>query len=95
MQPEVTKQRRRRSGKLRIAVVAILFGLTVVMLLVIAFVSWRSRDGLNRAQERVRELGRIDFQISEVRRVVFDAESGQRGFIITGIDDFLEPYNRA
>lgn len=95
MKSEITKYFSKRSGKLRIAGVAILFGLTVVMLLVIAFVSWRSRDGLNRAQEKVRDLGRIDFQISEVRRVVIDAESGQRGFIITGIDEFLEPYNRA
>jgi signal transduction histidine kinase/DNA-binding response OmpR family regulator len=79
----------------RIAVVAVLFGLTVLLLLSIAFVSLISRRGLSASQERVRQLGQVYFQISEVERVVIDAETGQRGFIIAGGEEFLEPYTKA
>jgi CHASE3 domain sensor protein len=45
---------------------------------------------------RAREL--VDRQIQSLRRVeslVVDAETGQRGYIVTGREDFLDPYNMA
>src|SRR5207248_7246617 len=32
---------------------------------------------------------------SDVLRTLVDAETGQRGFLITGKEDFLEPYQQA
>jgi diguanylate cyclase (GGDEF)-like protein len=40
----------------------------------------------------------VDRQVQSLRRVeslVVDAETGQRGYIVTGREDFLEPYNVA
>ncbi len=38
---------------------------------------------------------RVKADLSQLEKSLVDAETGQRGFIFTGKDEFLEPYNRA
>ncbi|MCY1040361.1 methyl-accepting chemotaxis protein [Corallococcus sp. bb12-1] len=75
--------------------IALGFGLSLLVLLVIAGVAFQgakqltsTTEGLLRAHENFRVL-------REVRALLVDAETGQRGFIITGEDRYLGPYNAA
>jgi signal transduction histidine kinase/CheY-like chemotaxis protein len=71
----------------------VIFGTCAVILIsVLALWSWRSqRDSEARVVETLRELHQID----EVLSTVKDAETGQRGFLLTGSDPYLEPYTTA
>ncbi|NVJ04069.1 methyl-accepting chemotaxis protein [Myxococcus sp. AM001] len=71
------------------------FGLSLLMLLIVAGVSFQganqlttSTAGLLMAHENFRV-------IREVRALLMDAESGQRGFILTGDEAYLGPYQEA
>ncbi|AKQ70694.1 type IV pilus biogenesis protein PilJ [Myxococcus hansupus] len=71
------------------------FGLSLLMLLLVAGVSFQganqlttSTSGLLKAHENFRI-------IREVRALLMDAESGQRGFILTGDESYLVPYREA
>ncbi|CAM3419978.1 methyl-accepting chemotaxis protein [Corallococcus sp. ZKHCc1 1396] len=75
--------------------IALGFGLSLLVLLVIAAVAFQgarqltsTTEGLLKAHENFRVL-------REVRALLVDAETGQRGFIITGEDRYLVPYNAA
>lgn len=78
-----------------------LWGLALVALIVVAGLSFMGLE-LRREFERVRTL-RAEAEQSHLARqelqTVFslmqDAETGQRGYIITGQPRFLEPYDRA
>ncbi len=75
--------------------VVAVFGLSLLFLGVIRWVSYRSTT-------RVEELGRERSQAHqtlEELQLLFselqDAETGQRGYVITGDEHFLEPYKSA
>ncbi|RKH68515.1 methyl-accepting chemotaxis protein [Corallococcus llansteffanensis] len=75
--------------------IALGFGLSLLVLLVIAGVAFQgarqltsTTEGLLTAHENFRIL-------REVRALLVDAETGERGFVITGQDSYLEPYNAA
>jgi len=75
--------------------IALGFGLSLLMLVLVAGVSFQganqlttSTAGLLKAHENFRI-------IREVRSLLMDAESGQRGFILTGDEDYLAPYREA
>lgn len=50
---------------------------------------------LERDQQRVRDLQAVRVELEALLRIYLDAETGQRGFIITGDESFLEPYHEA
>ncbi len=71
------------------------FGLLLAILLVVGFVSYRNtlkliRDG-NLVAHSHEVLDELDGTLSSVK----DAETGQRGFIITGDEEYLRPYTAA
>ncbi|MGZ3459123.1 MAG: methyl-accepting chemotaxis protein [Archangium sp.] len=71
------------------------FGLSLVMLLAVAFVAFQGAQQLNDTSENLvqsRDQGRA---IRDLRGLLVDAETGERGFVITGDENYLEPYNRA
>jgi len=75
--------------------IALGFGLSLLVLLVLAGVAFQganqlteSTQGLLRAHESVRA-------ISEVRSLLVEAESSQRGFLLSGEELYLMPYERA
>jgi two-component system CheB/CheR fusion protein len=70
----------------------------IVLLAAVTFFAWivvRNTRGLvadTRAVERTRTLiGELDATLSTIK----DAETGQRGYLLTNVPDYLEPYNQA
>jgi methyl-accepting chemotaxis protein len=69
------------------------FALALILLLTIGTVSYSSLTTLTDTSERVTHSHEVLQHISEVLSAMTDAETGQRGYIITGNESFLEPYN--
>ncbi len=71
------------------------FGVSFLLLAVIGFVAYRSIDTLARTSVMVTHTHDVLNQLSFLLGRMTDAETGQRGFVITGDDAFLEPYRGA
>ena len=75
--------------------IALGFGLSLLVLLAVAFVAFQGARQLKHTTTGLvdsRDQARI---IREVRSAIVDAETSQRGFIITGDPVYLEPYQKA
>jgi diguanylate cyclase (GGDEF)-like protein len=70
------------------------FAVFIVMVLVAAVPFWLNRSIGVLMQASSQELLR-EHWLEEVLTLLRDAETGQRGFVITGSDAFLEPYDKA
>jgi PAS domain S-box-containing protein len=70
------------------------FGLAA-LLLVNAGLSYRSLGQVAKAERLVAHTHEVLDVTSDVLSTLKDAETGQRGFLITGQDNFLEPYHDA
>jgi methyl-accepting chemotaxis protein len=71
------------------------FGLSGLILLLIALVGYLSTDRLianNRLVKHSYDVRRI---LAELPNFLTDAETGQRGYTITGVEEYLEPYRAA
>jgi CHASE3 domain sensor protein len=65
---------------------------------VIAGLAWLSLDRMNRLQEetrRARHTLAVRNQTETVLSLVKDAETGQRGYVITGDPTYLAPFAQA
>lgn len=71
-----------------------LLAVAYLSLFVIVGAIWGSRAHLIDGQ-RVEVLHTSLYQLSETLSLLKDAETGQRGFLLTGEDSFLQPYNVA
>jgi CHASE3 domain sensor protein len=71
------------------------FGVSVLMLVVVSVVSYRSTDALIENNHRVTHSHEVLESIAHLLSTLKDAETGQRGFILTGNDEYLEPYLNA
>ena len=71
------------------------FGLSVAMLLFVGAVAYRSIDALIEHNKRVTHTHLVLEKIATTLSLLKDAETGQRGFTITGDLAFLEPYEAA
>jgi PAS domain S-box-containing protein len=71
--------------------------LTVAFLMVaaIAYLSYSSGRSHDLAAVQSKTFRQIQDTTNELLSLVKDAETGQRGFIITGRESYLEPYNKA
>ncbi|WDT76864.1 MAG: CHASE3 domain-containing protein [Candidatus Manganitrophus sp.] len=70
-------------------------GLAVLVFIITTVISYRSTAHLVETAETVAHTRQVLEEIEEVFSVVKDAETGQRGYIITGDEKFLEPYQAA
>lgn len=75
--------------------IALGFGLSVVILLVVGSVAYRSTDVLIENNASVAHTHLVLEDLSQLLSLMKDAETGQRGFVITGDDAYLEPYQAA
>lgn len=57
--------------------------------------SWKSRAAVERAQADVVVQQGIDAAFVDLRLQVVNTETGQRGFLITGETEYLDPYDQA
>jgi methyl-accepting chemotaxis protein len=71
------------------------FGLSVVILLVVGAVAYRSTDVLIENNARVAHTHLVLEDLGHLLSLMKDAETGQRGFVITGDEAFLQPYQDA
>jgi PAS domain S-box-containing protein len=71
--------------------------LTVGLFLTLGVVAYTCRAalGYDRLNEQVQRNHEVKEELSSVLRLVVDAETGQRGYLITGDPVYLEPYHEA
>jgi methyl-accepting chemotaxis protein len=69
------------------------FALSFVLLLAIGTVSYRSISKLTSTSQWVTHTHEVLEHIAAVVSLLKDAETGQRGYIITGDEAYLEPYH--
>src|SRR5262245_28384350 len=71
------------------------FTLSLLIALTLGAVSYRAARNSLDLSRRVTQQDDILRQIEVVLSTMKDAETGQRGFSLTGVDQFLEPYTAA
>ena len=71
------------------------FGLALAVLLVVGAVSYDSTTKLSSSADWVRHTHEVLAGLDELLSAMKDAETGQRGYVITGESPYLEPYNTA
>jgi PAS domain S-box-containing protein len=73
-------------------VMLVVAGLVLVVFVGLSYRQWQGYRRANVEAERSREILE---DIRSVEAMLVDAETGQRGFLLTGEERYLEPYNRA
>jgi methyl-accepting chemotaxis protein len=71
------------------------FTLAAILIVVLGTVSYQTTRTLVRNAESVDHTHQVIEALDTIRSLLKDAETGQRGFVLTGAEDFLEPYNAA
>jgi CHASE3 domain sensor protein len=71
------------------------FGFSILILLVVSLVSYLTLQNLLDSNRAVTHSGEVMQKLEQVLSVMKDAETGQRGYLLTGRPNYLEPYNGA
>jgi len=71
------------------------FSLSIIIVAALGGVSYRNSSILLRTTGWVAHSYEVRVQIDRVQSVLADAETGQRGYLLTGLDSYLEPYTAA
>jgi CHASE3 domain sensor protein len=79
------------SGRNR-AVLASLFFVAIAVVGLNTWLAFRSVAALVESQHRVQHTLLVIGQVEQVMSSAKDAETGSRGFLLTGEDDYLQPY---
>ena len=75
--------------------IALGFTVSFVMLIVVATVGYFSIAGIWNDSHEMGETYELIDRLSELMSALTDAETGQRGYLLTGNDTYLEPYRLA
>src|ERR1700733_5133283 len=68
------------------------FGLIVLLLLINGFIAYRSIMVVSANTDREIASRAVILQLEQLLSALKDAETGQRGFLLTGDPAYLEPY---
>lgn len=71
------------------------FGLALIILAVVSIISYRSTATLIKNADWVAHSHRVVESLENIVAQVTNAETGQRGYLLTSMDRYLEPYNNA
>lgn len=71
------------------------YGFSIFILLIVGLVSWLTLRNLLASNRAVAHSGEVMQKLEQVLSVIKDAETGQRGYLLTGQKRYLEPYNGA
>src|ERR1051326_7340693 len=71
------------------------FALALVLLFGIAIVSYRALTGMVTEADSVTHTYEVIAKLEEVLSLFKDAETGVRGYMLTGQEEYLEPYTSA
>lgn len=69
------------------------FNASLVMLIISSAASFISINNLLSSAELVNHTNEVIIKLDEIRAALVDAETGQRGYLLTGDEDFLAPFN--
>lgn len=69
------------------------FLLVLIMFVIVSIVSFNNMEKQRESENMVDHTNRVMIVIESLKLHLSDAETGQRGFIITGMEHYLEPYN--
>ncbi len=77
--------------------VGLIAGLVSIVLSIIAtgLIAYRNTSSLHHSAETIRDTHRVLLALTDLLSMLKDAESGQRGYVLTGSDRYLEPYRVA
>ncbi|MBI9052901.1 MAG: methyl-accepting chemotaxis protein [Bacteroidales bacterium] len=75
--------------------IALSFGIVILLLLFIGLISYQNLTRLKSEADWVSHTHDVLHNIEFVYGDLKDAETGQRGYIITGLEKYLDPYNSA
>lgn len=70
-------------------------GLSLLILFITSLASYLSIRNLIKSADMVSQSNRVIFKLEDVISTMKDAETGQRGYLLTGRKEFLEPYKGA
>jgi PAS domain S-box-containing protein len=85
----------RRSHRLLPAKALVAYVAAFVAILVIGVLSYRSLATRTEAAAAMTLSLQVEHQITRVSGDVIDAETGQRGYLLTGHEDYLQPFDKA
>ncbi len=71
------------------------FGLTLAVLLVGGFVGYSNIRQLVETNRRVADTQEVSIELESLLSLLKDAETGQRGYLLTEDEAYLQPYNEA
>jgi methyl-accepting chemotaxis protein len=71
------------------------FGVAALTLLLIATISYRNATLLVDTERWVAHTHQVRIELADLISIIKDAESGQRGYLISGEESYLEPYKAA
>ena len=71
------------------------FIIAFILLLILGYFGYRSANSVTEALKLETHSQEVFIQLDDVIKLTLDAETGGRGFVITGREDFLELYNLA
>lgn len=71
------------------------FGASLVILIASSAASYISIHNLLESAGLVSHTNEVMIKLNELNTALVDAETGQRGYLLTGNDDFLAPYQKA
>lgn len=71
------------------------FGVVFLLVLISTIVSDVTTNALENSRNLVAKSYQVKESLVELEKTLVDAETGQRGFIFSGKEEFLEPYNQA
>lgn len=73
--------------------IQISFGLSLFILIVSSAASFFSINALLDSSRMVGRTNLVIQELDNVTLIIKDAETSQRGYLLTGLENFLEPYN--
>ena len=71
------------------------YGFSIIVLIIVGFFSWKTVDRLLDSNQEVQHSHLVMQHLESLLSIMKDAETGQRGYLLTGKNEFLEPYNGA
>ncbi|HVR61898.1 MAG TPA: CHASE3 domain-containing protein, partial [Polyangia bacterium] len=71
------------------------FAVSALTLIIVAVGGYQNIHRLIETNAEVTHTQRVRRELSDLLSMLKDAETGQRGYVITGADSFLEPYHAA
>lgn len=65
---------------------------TWILMCVVSFIAYQSINSMDETADWVEHTHQVIRNASKIEKLVLDMETGERGFLITGKNEFLKPY---